>query len=1061
MAIQASFPIWQDERLLHNYDRLDYYVTFNDETIFRGRAFRSPKNVPIELDINRIVGDWLENGIDPEYEGVLKQENAWGQFKVWDQTTGYLLAEYGVMFNWEQEWSGESKVLSEPVNGKMDPRMRLFWSKYNVSETSVVVEGEDIYWFDADDAVSVAWDAGRATVGIRTNYSIREIVAVCPEGVRTLVYGTNWQFEVPVNDDPDNPKTYTVQWYRNGVLLDQTVITVAKAEYVFSCDEYLYVPVGGGRYTIHYQTNIPDAGITPVVPSGWTIVSFGGGSLVLDIPLNQTGSELVNTVSFQFNGNVVGSTSVIQAYDDYFVAQSAVTIDYPGGMFYVPVATSYALSSITVECNGIIFVAPASGIFSFYADRNSGDTQLHYTIRYYRYGQLLGTTLVTQRAMSVRVSDAVGFTATEDDTLVAFIYSMDSGGKTADYIEYSVDGINWSSVNVHSSSFGEITTIDSGETVYFRSTNKTFKQSGDDASNMRLRANKDVILSGNLFSMIYGANFSGQTVFDGDVSRMFGYLYLERSVLESWGITWKDEYALFNNSGILDSSGLVIPATKYTEFPWGNFMELFGGQSKMTRTMPELPCTDLSELCYYMMFHNCYNLENAPILPAQFLPYNAYSLMFSHCYKLDHIECYATEFQLTQESHTPPTSGWVNRVAETGTFVKTSGVTWTVGNDGIPSGWTVVEVSKPYVNFSEKATYVDPYSTGQTVTVEYDTNLNIQDVTFSGATLISKSQTGATFTVNGPTVISVIYDNSVIATYGILSMADKPFTITYLENATLIVSRETNSIDGFVRVRKEGDTDWIVPNTTGGTAPTIYAYAGESYEFESNMFTGNRFKACGTYGKACKISGNIASLFNYRSINTQYSGLFDGWNIHSIDGLAIPPEYWYGSGLFSGITSIEEAKVYFDPSERYYLANMFAGCTALTIADMTLVPQDSSVFYEMFSGCTSLVTPPRLPATTLFGGAYNGMFKNCTSLVNAPELPASAVLQNSYREMFNGCSSLAYVKCLATSTYDWTSLFSWLGNVSANGTFVRKAGSSAIWASGGSGIPEGWTIEEI
>lgn len=397
MAILASFPIWQDERLLHNYDRLDYYVTFNDETIFRGRAFRSPKNVPIELDINRIVGDWLENGIDPEYEGVLKQENAWGQFKVWDQTTGYLLAEYGVMFNWDQSWSGESKVLSEPVNGKMDPRMRLFWSKYNVSETSVVVEGEDIYYFDADDAVAVAWDAGRATVGIRTNYSIREIVAVCPAGVRTLTYGLNWLFEVPTNFT-DNPVTHTIQWYRNGVLLDQTVITVGAYSAYFNCPASITVSGDGTYFEIPFQTDIPLYYIEAVPGTGLRLVSLNDGVARFWAEPSESLSGYTTSVVFRntARNETVGQTSVIvSAPQYYFIVAPLFSMNCDGGTLTIPVNTVYDMQEVRVNLPaGVTLLSKAQTGITVSVVANTSTTDKAYHSITFQRGRIIGRTTI-------------------------------------------------------------------------------------------------------------------------------------------------------------------------------------------------------------------------------------------------------------------------------------------------------------------------------------------------------------------------------------------------------------------------------------------------------------------------------------------------------------------------------------------------------------------------------------------------------------------------------------------------------------------------------------------
>lgn len=99
-----------------------------------------------------------------------------------------------------------------------------------------------------------------------------------------------------------------------------------------------------------------------------------------------------------------------------------------------------------------------------------------------------------------------------------------------------------------------------------------------------------------------------------------------------------------------------------------------------------------------------------------------------------------------------------------------------------------------------------------------------------------------------------------------------------------------------------------------------------------------------------------------------------------------------------------------------------------------------------------------LTATTLSTGCYSSMFRDCTSLVIAPELPASMLVSQCYTWMFYGCLQLSYVKCLAVDGLNYSNIADWLGNVSNTGTFVKASG--VTWASGGTGIPEGWTVIE-
>jgi hypothetical protein len=117
-------------------------------------------------------------------------------------------------------------------------------------------------------------------------------------------------------------------------------------------------------------------------------------------------------------------------------------------------------------------------------------------------------------------------------------------------------------------------------------------------------------------------------------------------------------------------------------------------------------------------------------------------------------------------------------------------------------------------------------------------------------------------------------------------------------------------------------------------------------------------------------------------------------------------------------------------------------------------------YMQMFQDCTSLTEAPELPATTLAHGVYQNMFQGCTSLQKAPVLPAAKVADGAYYRMFYGCTSLNYVKCLATDIGEEWAVEEWLGNVSSTGTFVKTYGMTS-WQTGDSGIPAGWTVNEL
>lgn len=138
--------------------------------------------------------------------------------------------------------------------------------------------------------------------------------------------------------------------------------------------------------------------------------------------------------------------------------------------------------------------------------------------------------------------------------------------------------------------------------------------------------------------------------------------------------------------------------------------------------------------------------------------------------------------------------------------------------------------------------------------------------------------------------------------------------------------------------------------------------------------------------------------------------------------------------------------------------SMFANCTSLTTAPaLPATTLAVRCYGSMFASCSSLATAPELPATTLASNCYRWMFANCTSLTTAPDLLATTLTDFCYVDMFYGCTSLNYIKCLATDISASNCIFGWTVDVSASGTFVKKAG--VTWPSGTSGIPSGWTVQ--
>ncbi len=228
------------------------------------------------------------------------------------------------------------------------------------------------------------------------------------------------------------------------------------------------------------------------------------------------------------------------------------------------------------------------------------------------------------------------------------------------------------------------------------------------------------------------------------------------------------------------------------------------------------------------------------------------------------------------------------------------------------------------------------------------------------------------------------------------------------------------------------------------------------------------------------VTGKIGAYNNVNSmLDADFSGVSDisGYGAYSLCRLFYQcgilrapafPATTLGAdcylGVFEGSSSLEKAPAL--PATTL-TANcyqwMFKDCVALTSAPASPATVLSVDCYRgMFYNCTSLVNAPEISATTLAANSFNSMFKLCTALVKAPLLLATDAtgVSSPYPEMFNGCTSLNEVRC-ALSVVDTPPIEMnlWLNDVSPTGDFY--AAPNASWASGASGIPEGWVRHDI
>lgn len=319
------------------------------------------------------------------------------------------------------------------------------------------------------------------------------------------------------------------------------------------------------------------------------------------------------------------------------------------------------------------------------------------------YGIPNGSLIAVQEIdgqLTLEPINALVFTALD----AATISLTNNGGNTPNML-YSRDGITWTEWDYSAIS------IATGDTLFMRGTN-TLGFSSSNTVYSKFNMTGSVAVSGNIMSLITGGatsslvipnNHCFYSLFEGCTSLVsVNKNMLPATTLKErcYGIMFKGCTSLttapelpattlynfcysgmFQNCTALTTAQSILPATTLANYCYSG---MFNGCSKLT-TAPELPATTLKNYCYNIMFQNCTALTTAPVLPATTLKDNCYNSMFRGCTKLNHIKCLATDISASN-----CTSGWVNNVAATGTFVKAASMTsWTTGVNGIPSDWTV------------------------------------------------------------------------------------------------------------------------------------------------------------------------------------------------------------------------------------------------------------------------------------------------------------------------------------------------------------------------------------
>lgn len=181
--MSTFIPAYKDTFFEASVSSLDFYIMTDNVVVFKGRAIKSPSEDKLRININKIAKDYLEHSLPDFREAdkvVLPNAGAFRFFELY-RTDGTLLQTYGVLFDWEGDFDGSTKILSNPIRPNVSAQMKLPFTIYSPSgETAVIVwtdEGYGLFFNNLTRSLVFPYTGGQAVIEFSTNFPYESITA--------------------------------------------------------------------------------------------------------------------------------------------------------------------------------------------------------------------------------------------------------------------------------------------------------------------------------------------------------------------------------------------------------------------------------------------------------------------------------------------------------------------------------------------------------------------------------------------------------------------------------------------------------------------------------------------------------------------------------------------------------------------------------------------------------------------------------------------------------------------------------------------------------------------
>lgn len=294
--MSTFIPAYKDTFYEYSGDSLSFYILMEGAMIYQGKAYKSPLEASIKINVNKIAKDYLEQHITDFRDSdkvIHRHPQAFHFFDLY-RADGTLLETYGVLFDWEGTFDGSTKVLSDPIKRSISKEMKPLFSVFSLyGDTFYIDFGPAIrntYFTLLTTNLSINNAGGNYTIQWDTDYYPFSDFIITAENGSVLGYGNRGPSGATVTfaEAPTPaPRTFNVNiYFKNTSTLLGTVQVLQSSVDFNLITKTLNVPPNGGVYTIRWITEVDPAYITAEVVSwpGTTVSGINNRGCTINVP---------------------------------------------------------------------------------------------------------------------------------------------------------------------------------------------------------------------------------------------------------------------------------------------------------------------------------------------------------------------------------------------------------------------------------------------------------------------------------------------------------------------------------------------------------------------------------------------------------------------------------------------------------------------------------------------------------------------------------------------------------------------------------------------------------